>query len=94
MGMKMVPSYANLFMADFEERFLATQILKPEIWWRFLNDTISLWIHGRAALKAFIIALNSFHDTIKFTYDISEVEVTYLDTRTYIKDSRLKQICT
>ena len=90
MGTKMVPSYANLFMADFEECFLTTQTLKPEIWWRFLDDIISLWIHGRAALEAFITALNSFHDTMKFTWDISEVEVTYLDTRTYIEDSRLE----
>ena len=64
--------------------------LKPEIWWRFLDAIIALWIHGRAALEAFITALDSFHDTIKFTYDISQVEVTYLDTRTYIKDSRLE----
>ena len=38
----------------------------------------------------FITALNSSHDTIKFTYDISEVEVTYLDTGTYTEDSRLE----
>ena len=90
MGTRMAPSYANLFMADFEERFLATQRLKPLVWWRFLDDIFSLWVHGRAALDKFILALNSFHDTIQFTYEISELQVTFLDTRTYVKNGTIE----
>ena len=85
MGTKMAPSYANLFMASLESRFLKNQPLTPLVWWRFIDDIFSIWTHGRPALDCFLHELNSFHQTISFTFSILDVEGVFLDARVYIK---------
>ena len=90
MGTKLAPAYANLFMAWCEQQFLDTQVLKPEVWWRFLDDIFSIWTHGRTTLDAFLMAINNFHLTIKFTNTISEIEAVHLDTRVYVKAGSLE----
>jgi hypothetical protein len=85
MGTKCAPSYAILFMHTIESRFLATRKLKPLIWWRYIDDVFSIWPYSREELTSFIEALNSFHNSIKFTAEISETTANFLDT-TIIKD--------
>ena len=38
MGTRMAPSYANLFMHQWEQSFLATQKHQPLIWLRYIDD--------------------------------------------------------
>ncbi len=38
MGTKMAPAYANLFMAELEERLLDNYHIKPIIWKRYIDD--------------------------------------------------------
>ena len=38
MGTRMAPQYANLFMADLEQRFLHSQPLKPLLYIRYIDD--------------------------------------------------------
>ena len=38
MGKKFAPSYANLFLAEWEEKALEKCVLKPSVYWRFLDD--------------------------------------------------------
>ena len=40
MGKKFAPSYANIFMADWEGTALATFALKPLAYFRCLDDTL------------------------------------------------------
>ena len=44
MGTKLAPSYANLFMTRFEEKYVFTYPLQPKLWKRFINDILE-WIH-------------------------------------------------
>ena len=37
-GTKMAPPYAILFMAELEENILKSAILKPLVWWRYIDD--------------------------------------------------------
>ena len=53
MGSRMAPQYANLFMADLEQRFLQTQPLKPFLYLRYINDIFLIWTHGEESLKQF-----------------------------------------
>ena len=90
MGTKMAPSFANLFMGNFEQKFLSRQNLKPQIWLRFIDDIFMIWPHGEDCLKIFIENINSFHPTIKFTADYSKVSVHFLDTTVTIENGSLK----
>ncbi|KAJ8036166.1 hypothetical protein HOLleu_20053 [Holothuria leucospilota] len=90
MGTKMAPSFANLFMGNLEKEFLSRQILKPQIWLRFIDDIFMIWPHGEDSLKIFVENINSFHSTIKFTADSSRVSVHILDTTVTIENGSLK----
>ena len=67
MGTKFVPAFADIFMAKLERRFIQSVPFQPWFWWRFLDDVFMIWTHGRACLEEFLSALNSYHETTKFT---------------------------
>ena len=69
-GTKFAPGFANIFMGHLEEKFLETCELKPWVWWRFLDDIFVIWLHSEE-LNYFLLRLNSFHENIKYTWDIS-----------------------
>jgi hypothetical protein len=67
-------------MGYFEERFLDSCELKPGVWWRFLDDVFMIWLHGEEELNNFQLSkLNSFHENIEFTWEISRQEIAFLD---------------
>ena len=44
------------------------------------DDVFSLWDVNRKDIDLFIEEANKFHPTIKFIAEISETEITFLDT--------------
>ena len=49
----------------------------------------SQWPHGMDSLLKFIDHLNTVHPTIKFSSDISDTEMSFLDLTIYIQQSQL-----
>ena len=91
MGTSMAPSYACLFMGMFETNFLNSCKNKPIIWLRYIDDIFILWNKGREKLKEFITAANIFHPTIKFTHEVSDTMINFLDITVHkTKDNRLE----
>lgn len=89
MGTRVAPSLANLFMADFENRYIYTYHLQPTLYKRYIDDCIMIWQHGRTELDRFLDHLNACHDSIKFTAEISDKEVPFLDTKLILTDDNL-----
>ena len=89
MGTKLVPSYANLFMTRFEEKYVYTYPLQPKLWKRFIDDIFLIWPHGMDSILEFINHLNTVHSTIKFTSDISPTEISFQDLIANIRGSKL-----
>ena len=89
MGTPMAPNYANLFMADFEERLLSEYERKtgltPLVWFRFIDDVFFIWHHGDDKLDDFLKFCNNFSDNnnlkseIKFEVHKSTESVNFLD---------------
>ena len=79
MDTKMAPSYASLFMGKLEMDFLGSCDKKPLFWLRFLDDIFMIWHHSEQELHDFISKINNFHNTIKFTYNYSMQDATFLD---------------
>ena len=88
MGTHMAPTYANYFRRKSEREFLETQNKLPRVWWRYIDDIFTICTHGEPTLPTFIDNLNCHHPSIKFTASWSAKEVTFLDTRVYLKDGR------
>ena len=77
MGTALAPNYANLFMGRFETKALDGWPLKPTLWLRFIDDIFMIWPHGRDELDNFIKYLNSIHEKIKFTSEVSKNEINF-----------------
>ena len=84
MGTKLAPSYANLFMTKFEDKYVYTYPLQPLLWKRYIDYIFLVWPHGKNSLIEFLEHLNTVHPTIKFTSDISDTEISFLDLTIYI----------
>nr|XP_022316718.1 uncharacterized protein LOC111120285 [Crassostrea virginica] len=80
MGTKMAPSYANIFMGRLERNLLLKAPFRPLSWLRFIDDIEMKWVECRDRLEEFISFANSFHQSIKFTVEISDSENIFLDT--------------
>ena len=54
-----------------------------------IHDIFLIWDHGREELDRFITHLNESHDSIKFTHEISNKGVAFLDTEVKIIGNEL-----
>ena len=78
MGTKMVPYFANLFMASIEQTLIDNSPLMPLFYVRFIDDIFMIWTHGSEELEQFTTRANSSHPSIKFTTEISSSNLTFL----------------
>ena len=89
MGTKMAVSFANIFMAKIETTLIQQSETKPKDG----DDILTISSPSGTVIKKdvdqFIEQANKFHATIKFTAEISENEITFLDTVAF-KGERLK----
>ena len=89
-GTRCAPNYAIIFMAELEEGFLNESTQQPELWIRFINDIFMIWRRSATELEEFIENLKNYHPSIKFTKDINEYGLPFLDTFVYKKEEQLK----
>ena len=93
MGTRMAPSYANSFIGKFEQQAIDNSLLKPFIWWRFMDDNFMIWTHGKEHLKSFIGFLNSIHPSIKFTHEYSNSlrqTLPFLDVQVHLINNHIE----
>ena len=83
MRTKMAVAFANIFMARIEKQILRQSCIKPLFWKRYIDDVFSLWNTSLDKIESFVKKANNFHSTIKFTAEMSETEITFLDTKVY-----------
>ena len=87
MRTKMAVAFANIFMTKIEREILRQSCKKPLLWKRYYDDVISLCNTSKEEKEKFLEKVNTFHPTITFMAEISETEITFLDTKVY-KDDR------
>ena len=90
MGTKMAPAYANVFMGQFENDFVYTYHNPPLVWVRFIDDIFCIFTGTLDELNSFINYLNSCDPHIKFTSEISQTTVTFLDTRVNLSHNKIE----
>ena len=80
MGTKMGPSYANLFVGYIEDQFFGQYSgPKPELYRRYIDDCVGATSSTKEELEQFINSVNSFHPALKYTWQISETSIPFLD---------------
>ena len=91
MGTKMAVAFANIFMARIEKQILSQSCIKPLFWKRYIAMCFSLWNTSLDKIESFVKKANNFHSTIKFMAEMSETEITFLDTKVYVQRSKIRQ---
>lgn len=91
MGHRYAPSYANLYMSEWETGALEKCRYKPIFYLRFLDDIIGAWTHSKEEFVDFINVLNSHHASIKVKYILDLNEVNFLDTTVFFEQVNEQQ---
>ena len=98
MGTKFAPTYATLVMGYLEQKLYRTMEQKYGIqftrdfeksWKRFLDDCFIIWTHGNDLLSELTEMLNNLHPSIKFTQEVSNTTLPFLDISVQLKDEKL-----
>ena len=83
METKMAVAFANIFMGRVETEIMRRSTIKPLVWKRYIDDIFSLWNTNRGEITQFIEQANKHHPTIKFTAEVLDNEITFVDTIIY-----------
>ena len=83
MGKRFAPSYANIFMAKWEEGVLEKCPIKPLNYMRYLDDIFGIWPGSREQFEVFVDTLNQHDPSIKVEYEIDKDSINFLDTTIY-----------
>ena len=62
---------------------------KPELYRRYIDDCIGATSSSREDLNQFIIAVNSFHPALRYTWEISDTSLAFLDIKVSIEGNGL-----
>ena len=78
----MAPAYANQCMGKLEEQLNDLGKSHMKLWKRFIDDIFVIWTGSKSEFITFMTKINQIHNTIKFTHELSETELTFLDNVT------------
>ena len=82
MGSQASPEICDIVMYDLENRIISTErnILK---WLRYRDDILLLYTGTHDELTCLVAKMNEIHPFLKFTAEVSDFEVTYLDLKIF-----------
>ena len=76
MATKCAPSYANIFMGMFDERYIYPLLEKvSNFYLRFIDDVFLIWTATTDQLMKFKQKINEVHPSIKFGFNFSDKEI-------------------
>ena len=83
MGTEMAVPFANISIVEIKTKIIQQSKTEPRKWKRYIDNVFSLWDWDRKEIDQFIKRTNYFHCTIKFTAEISENQITFLDATVF-----------
>ena len=90
MGTKMEPNYANLFVGFIENKVFSNYHgPKPNPYMCYIDDCVGATSSSREELNLFINSVNYFYPALKYTGEISENLLAFLDIKLSINDNGL-----
>ena len=85
MGTRMGPSYACLFVGHIEEQMLTQyQGVRPLMYRRYIDDIFGAFTGTCDDVAKFTEFADAFHPALRFTSNVSQHSVTFLDVRVQI----------
>ena len=92
MGTICAPAYANVFMANFELKYIYPCIKdKTKMFLRFIDDLFLIWTGSEQELLDFMSDLNKKHPSIKFKFKYSKAKIEFIDVLVYKDHNNMLQ---
>ena len=88
MGIKAAPPHANLFMGHHEETIREAFIWAIFFWKRFIDDIFLIFLGTTNQLQSLQDFMNHLHPKIKFTFQHSTHQISFLDMKIHIGTDR------
>ncbi|CAJ0949911.1 unnamed protein product [Ranitomeya imitator] len=91
MGSNVAPPYANIFMVDFESKFIYTHVLFQQfcpLWKRYIDDIFMIWCGDLDSLLSLYQSINTSVDKLTFTMQHDQKSISFLDTLVTINEDR------
>ena len=86
------PAYANIFMANFELKYIYPYIKdKTKMFLRFIDDLFMIWTGSEQELLDFMSDLNKKHSSIKFEFKYIQTKIEFLDVLVYKDHNNMLQ---
>ena len=84
MGTSCAPSYANLYLGEWEKLFLTSNPVEPFIhlvsgWFRYIDDVLMIWEGSTEELESFMSIMNCNELNLRFTMSSSDSQIPFLD---------------
>ena len=84
MGSKSSCRYADIFMDDFETKYIYPRISGKHLaYYRFVDDIFMVWNDSKENLITFFKDINTVHESIKFDCVYSHQKINFLDTTVF-----------
>ena len=81
MGTRWASTYANMFMAEFEEKYIYPfKKQRSMLYLRFIDGIFTIGTKSENELKIFMKDLNTKHPFIKFSFKYSKDKIILLST--------------
>uniref|UniRef100_A0A8C5PLW3 Helix-turn-helix domain-containing protein n=1 Tax=Leptobrachium leishanense TaxID=445787 RepID=A0A8C5PLW3_9ANUR len=94
MGAKFAPGYANIFVAHWEQQAIWNNNpygANLALWRRYIDDVLLIWDGNRDDLNGFFEFVNTNSFDLKFTMEVGNETLNFLDLNIFIKD---RKFCT
>ena len=75
--------HMQTFYGKIERKIKRCWQTTHKLWKQFIDDIFVIWTGSKPEFITFMTEINQIHNTIKFTYEVSETELTFLDITLY-----------
>ena len=72
-----------------ERDFLQTQDHQPFLWFRYTDDIFFIWTRDEEKQQNVLEKLNKFHRNIRFMYESSKENISFLDLNVKLSEGQL-----
>lgn len=84
------PSVACLTVGYIEKNMLFDcNTVQPVLFKRYIDDILGIFVGSKEDLELFINHISNYHESLKFTSEISNVSVNFLDLKLTIQNDRI-----